>query len=224
MANRAYLRIWTRDFREETMLEQFEKLLATVPFSAASKGFSRLMIQAVNPSEVPLVEWDNRSRPLDAPALVGWMREHRNADCACEAGALWEVWVYEGTTGVWQEQGLEITLTCFGPDYDSGANSEAGHFQADLGLEHYFTGHAGLLGSNGTPRTDPQHAIEAVFLEKMRRPENLRAYHEKTRANIKQLMDWMRAIEGAVPVERVLLWSEGEENLEARLDEILAFR
>ncbi|HYL10395.1 MAG TPA: hypothetical protein VEU31_06630 [Candidatus Acidoferrales bacterium] len=223
MANRAYLRIWTRDFSEETMLEQFEKLLAAVPFSAASKGFSRLTIQAVDPSEVPLVEWDNRSQPLDAAALAGWMREHRNADCAYEAGALWDVWVYEGTSGSWQKQPLELTLACFGPDYDSGANSETGHFQADLGFEHYFTGHAGLLGSNGTPRTDPQHPIEAVFLEKMRRPENLRAYHEKTRENIQQLMNWMRAIEAAVPVERTLLWSEGEENLEARLDEILAF-
>jgi hypothetical protein len=29
-------------------------------------------------------------------------------------------------------------------------------------------------------------------------------------------------VEKALPLERYLLWSEGEENLEARLDEILA--
>jgi len=58
----------------------------------------------------------------------------------------------------------------------------------------------------------------------MRRPENLRQYHEKTRENIQQLMNWVSAMEAALPVERTLLWSEGEENLEARLDEILSVR
>jgi len=31
-------------------------------------------------------------------------------------------------------------------------------------------------------------------------------------------------VEEALPVERFRLWSEGEENLEARLDEILVVR
>jgi hypothetical protein len=34
----------------------------------------------------------------------------------------------------------------------------------------------------------------------------------------------MQAVEQALPVERYRLWSEGEENFEARLDEILAVR
>jgi hypothetical protein len=52
-------------------------------------------------------------------------------------------------------------------------------------------------------------------------PENLQRYQEKTRENIRQLLDWIRKIEKAVPVERVRLWSEGEENFEARVEEIL---
>jgi hypothetical protein len=32
----------------------------------------------------------------------------------------------------------------------------------------------------------------------------------------------MGQIEGAIPVEHVHLWSEGEENFEARLEEIVA--
>ena len=35
---------------------------------------------------------------------------------------------------------------------------------------------------------------------------------------------WIEAIEQALPVERSELWSEGEENFEARLDAILARR
>jgi hypothetical protein len=53
---------------------------------------------------------------------------------------------------------------------------------------------------------------------------NLNQYHAKTRENIQQLFDWVEAIERALPVERSELWSEGEENFEARLDAILAQR
>jgi len=38
------------------------------------------------------------------------------------------------------------------------------------------------------------------------------------------LFNWVDAIERALPVERSELWSEGEENMEARLDGILAQR
>jgi len=53
---------------------------------------------------------------------------------------------------------------------------------------------------------------------------NVREYHAKTRENNPQLMNWLDAVERALPVERSELWSEGEENFEARLDAILAQR
>jgi hypothetical protein len=52
----------------------------------------------------------------------------------------------------------------------------------------------------------------------------LREYQEKTLENIQMLMAWMRSAEEALSVDRIRLWSEGEENFEARLDEILAVR
>jgi hypothetical protein len=58
----------------------------------------------------------------------------------------------------------------------------------------------------------------------MAKPANLLLYQEKTRENIKALFDWVRRIEKALPMERLRLWSEGEENFEARLEEILAAR
>jgi hypothetical protein len=58
----------------------------------------------------------------------------------------------------------------------------------------------------------------------MSQPQNLREYQLKTRENIQKLMGWMGAVEEALPVERFRLWSEGEENFEARIDEILAVR
>jgi hypothetical protein len=53
---------------------------------------------------------------------------------------------------------------------------------------------------------------------------NLKEYHAKTRENIQQLFNWVESLERALPVERSELWSEGEENFEARLDAILAQR
>ena len=65
---------------------------------------------------------------------------------------------------------------------------------------------------------------EEEFLRTMAQPGNLRTYHEKTRENIRHVYRWMMGIERALPVARIRLWSEGEENLEARLEEILAVR
>ena len=53
---------------------------------------------------------------------------------------------------------------------------------------------------------------------------NLKEYHAKTRENIQQLFRWVESLEQALPVERSELWSEGEENFEARLDAIAARR
>ena len=102
----------------------------------------------------------------------------------------------------------------------------AGHFTADLGFEHFFTGHGGLLapGSASNPFDSSDHPIEHTFRQWMAVPNNLKEYHAKTRENIKQLFSWVEAIERALPVERSELWSEGEENFEARLDAIVARR
>ena len=54
-------------------------------------------------------------------------------------------------------------------------------------------------------------------------PGNLKEYHAKTRANIQQLFSWVRVDRaGSAGRERSQLWSEGEQNFEARLDAILA--
>jgi hypothetical protein len=63
--------------------------------------------------------------------------------------------------------------------------------------------------------------MEKTFRQWMATPANLKEYHAKTRANIQQLFNWMDAIHQALPVDRSQLWSEGEENFEARLDAIL---
>ena len=221
MTNRAYASFWCKGFSEATMLGQFERLLETVPLSSSLPGFASLVIRAVGPEEGALAEHDLRSQGIDAAAVAELARLHQHADCSYEVQTEWDLWAYDGA-GLWSPRPQKLEIFCFGEAYDEGVYREAGHFQIGVGFEHLFTGHAGLLG-NRAPAT-PQHPVEATFLEKMSQPENLRVYREKTSENIRRLFGWMRRIETALPLERWRLWSEGEENFEAGLDDILALR
>lgn len=205
------------------MLDRLERLLETVPVSTERPGFASLIVRAVEPSEAPILEHDFRNGEADAAAVVALAREHRNADCSYEVEAHWDLWQPDLEKGLWQRGPQQLLLICHGADYDSGVAAESGQFLADLGLEHLYTGHAGLLGGRGPSGAPPgADALEAEFLARMIREDQLRQYHEKTRQNIQQLLDWTRSVEQALPVERTVMWSEGEENLEARLDAILA--
>lgn len=200
-----------------------ERLLETVPFSASQPGFGWLVMRAVDATESPLIEQDLRMQPATPAELLELVRDQIHADTALEAQASWDVWVFETASGKWVEQPQPLLLLCCGEEYDNGVFQQFGHFQADVGFEHLFTGHGGLL-SGGGANSVPEHPIEAEFLAHMAVPENLREYREKTRQNIRLLMDWMQRIVKDPGVARCQLWSEGEENLEARLDEILARR
>lgn len=221
VSNQSYLSVWCADFPEELILERFGAFLATVPFSAAKPGFTELTIRAVNASEIPVLEQDLRSIPLDAAGIVEISQEHLHSDCSYEVRCHWDLSVFEAAEGKWKAEPQALEISCHGEDYDDGFWRENGHFEVNFGFEHFFTGHAGLLGIRRNARP-AQSAEEARFLEAMAWPENLERYQDKTRENIRKLLDWVRRIEAAVPVERVQLWSEGEENFEARLDEILA--
>jgi hypothetical protein len=223
MANRDYITFWSSNFTEQTMLEQFEHLLRTVPVSSADAGFQRLIVRAIGPAEIPLAEHDLRGvgmKPADIAALA---REYVNADTAFEVEASWDLWRWDADTGHWIRGPEPLLLTCQGEAYDDGTAGASGHFLVDAGLEHLYTGHAGLLGS-GAARYSPAGHIETEFLAVMSQEENLHEYQERTRQNIQQLMHWVQTVAQALPIERFTVWSEGEENLEARLDEILAVR
>lgn len=224
MANQAFLRVWCKDFPEDLILELFGSFLGRVPFSAKRPGFTYLTVRAVDSTEIPVFEQDLRSLPLDAPSVVELSREHLHNDTSYDVRCDWDLWVSEGEAARWEIEPQPLEISCYGEDYGEKVWLESGHFEANLGFEHLFTGHAGLLGFDRGMRAVAESPEEAHFLEAMAWPENLQKYQEKTQENIRKLMDWARKIENALPVERVQLWSEGEENFEARLEEILATR
>ena len=228
MANRAYASIWAADFTEETLVERWRQFLETIPFSKDRRGFTELLIRAVDTTETPIIEQDLRSGEFGADVLAEIAQEHAHSDCSYETAAYWDLWTYDEATGSWALKPQPLGIICYGTDFDGAIWKEQGHFLVDAGFEHFFTGHAGLLGfrrGNGDAAKDsPKDRNEANFVAMMSEPVNLQAYQEKTRANIKKLYEWMSRVEAALPVERYRFWSEGEENFEARMEEILAAR
>jgi hypothetical protein len=226
MANRAYLRVWTRDFSEETMIAEFARFLTSAPLSAAMNTFAELTVQPVDTTESPVASWDLRGQGYGAAEVAALALQHLNSDSAYIATAKWDLWDLDVESLKWQHAPQPLVLICNGSEFDNMVAASEGHFVADLGFEHFFTGHAGLLAASKAtnPFDSSDHPVEHTFRRWMAAGGNLKEYHAKTRANIQQLFGWVEAIQSALPVERSELWSEGEENFEARLDAILAQR
>ena len=183
-----------------------------------------MTVRAVDVTETPILELDLRAMPLDANGIMEIVGEQIHSDCSYEVGCYWDLSTFDAATGASKAEPQPIEIFCRGEDYDGGLWRESGHLEVNLGFEHFFTGHAGLLGTRPGAKAPPQSPEEARFLEAMAWPENLEKYQEKTRENIRKLLDWAGRIEKTVPVESLWLWSEGEENFEARIEEIVAVR
>jgi len=229
MANHAYLRVWTRDFSEATMIPEFARFLTTAPVAAIApdrQAFTELVVQAVDSAESSVAEWDLREMGYGPAEIAALAAQHLNVDTAYVVSAKWDLWRFDVDSVSWKLEPQPLILTMHGLAYEDGLADSAGHLVADLGFEHFFTGHAGLLapGAASNPFASSDHPVEHTFRQWMAAPSNLKEYHAKTRENIQQLFRWVEAVETALPVERSELSSEGEENFEARLDAIAAQR
>jgi hypothetical protein len=224
MANRAYLRVWTRDFSGSTLIAQFARFLTTAPLSASEPAFKELIVQPIDATELSLAEWDLKDLGYGAPEVAALAIQHLHPDSAYIVHGKWDLWSFDAEALKWIHRPEPLLITCHGPEYDGGIGASEGNFTVDLGFEHFFTGHGGLLapGAASNPFESSDHPLEHTFRQWMAVPANLKEYHAKTRENIQLLFRWVEAIEAALPVERSELSSEGEANFEARLDAILA--
>lgn len=222
MANQAFVSVWCVDFPEEQILKRLDMFLSTIPFSAARPGIDRITIRAIDASESPIVEQDFRAMPLEIAGAIDFISSYVHSDCSYEFHCYWDLWVFDPATAKFSLEPHGGEILCHGEDYDNGFWVDNGHFQVCLGFEHLFTGHARLLGPGRAEAAVAVSREEARFLEAMAWPENFERYQQKTQENIRKLLDWSQRMAKAVPLAQLRLWSEGEENFEARLDEILA--
>jgi hypothetical protein len=223
MANRAYLRVWTRDFTESTLIAQLARFLATAPLSTSQPTFTELTVQPIDATETPVASWDLRPTKFGPAEVAALAIQQLNFDSAYQVSGKWDLWGMEIESLVWQRKPEPLLISCQGLDYDGGIAATDGNFSVDLGFEHFFTGHGGLLapGAAANPFESSDHPVEHTFRRWMSSDGNLKEYHARTGENIQQLFAWMESIERALPVERSTLSSEGEENFEARLHEIV---
>jgi hypothetical protein len=226
MANRAYLRVWTRDFSLATLIAQLARFLTTAPHSESQPAFTELTVQPIDPTETPVASWDLRPTKFGPAEVAALAIQQLNFDSAYQVAGKWDLWELNLESLKFERQPQPLLVTCQGLDYDGGIAASDGNFLVDLGFEHFFTGHAGLLapGAAANPFDSSDHPLEHTFRRWMSAGGNLKEYHARTRENIQLLFAWMERIEAALPVERSEVWSEGEENFEARLDAILGQR
>src|SRR5208282_2178503 len=145
MANRAYLHVWTRDFTEATLIAQLARFLATAPLSTTRPTFTELTVQPIDATETPVASWDLRPLKYGAAEVAALAIQQLNFDSAYQVAGKWDLWDLNTETLKWTHQPEPLLLTCQGLDYDGGVASTDGNFAVDLGFEHFFTGHAGLL-------------------------------------------------------------------------------
>ena len=151
MANQAYLNVWCKDFPEDRIIERFGAFLATVPFSATRPGFTNLTFGQWTSRNRPCSSWTCarcRSMPGESSKLRGTMF---TADCSFETGAYWDLALFDAGTGKSKIEPQTLEIFCRGEDYDDGFWRQNGHFEVNLGFEHFFTGHGRLLGIRRGP-------------------------------------------------------------------------
>jgi hypothetical protein len=122
MANRSYLRVWTRDFSEETMIAEFARFMTTAP-TAEKGGFRQLTIQPVDPTEPPMVEWDLKEGVFNPPEIAALALQNLASDTAYIVDAAWDLWTFDVETLKWSEAPQPLELVCQGPTFDENITS-----------------------------------------------------------------------------------------------------
>lgn len=225
MPNYAYLSLWFDDGSPAALIAHAEKLLRFFPISESEPGLRAFVIRAVNPAEPPLFE---RDFLFSAEEVRSCLAEFFQADCAAELRAYWDLWTYrhDGTQLDWQQGPSPVEFVFHGESYDEATFAENGHALITLGLEHVFTGHAGILSGSAAEAKPEQFEVRAEyeFALALQEPEVLETYRTHTLENIRRLLALERALWTGLPIERRRLWSEGEVDLERRLEEVLLHR
>ena len=139
MANRAYLRVWTRDFSQTTLIAQFARFLTTAPLSASENAFKELIVQPIDATELSLAEWDLKDLGYGAPEVAALAIQHLHPDSAYIVNAKWDIWTFDVESLKWMHKPEPLMLTCHGPEYDGGIAASEGHFYSGSGIRTLFS-------------------------------------------------------------------------------------
>lgn len=173
-------------------MRNFEKLLRIVPFSQREQPQSVISIHGVSLNEPPLMERPVNG-PIDISDVLETLQDYQGEDVAYRVESWWDLWQYETD---WELSPARIALSCFGPEFESGAERESGEqddLRIDFGLDSNYLPQPELPGS---PRL-----IES---------------------NIKSLLRLVHELDSQLPVRLRKLETESGENFADRLQHMLS--
>ncbi len=191
MADQLFLSYWLRDFTEQNMLRQYEKLLRLFPFSRLSKLAAVFRILPIDNSQ-PAVFERAYPTPPDLSDVLAAAVEFRHPDCCYRLEAAWDLWQFEND---WKLTPSPVTLVCLGPAFDPDFDNETGD-RDDLRLEF---------------------GVDANFLPQPGLPGEVRM----VQSNIKSLLKLVHDADDKLGAERRLLWTETGENFHDKLQRAL---
>jgi hypothetical protein len=131
MPDRLTLSCWARGFHSINMLNHWEKLLHTFPFSKLSQRNAVGRVHAVSLREPVLDEYPF-APAVDPAGVLALAREHQHEDCAYELECAWDL-VDPGRD--FQLAPAPVSLWCFGPGFE---NETGDQLRIDLGVEDFF--------------------------------------------------------------------------------------
>jgi len=225
MANHSYLSFWFSDFTIEKGLSHLEALLTLFP-TAATRPDLQLTIRSLDPTQVPIGEYD----VLGAPASIQEIASQcLHDDTSYQVTTYWDLWQPHPSNeqDPWELTNAPVEILLQGEHYDNGQFRNTGHAFLRLGLEHLFTGHASILSGAELRPEDFTNRAEYDFMFALQEPKTLASYRSHICENIRTLHNYLLAVQKGLPsqnlpIERHLLWSEGEKDFAARTAQIIA--
>jgi hypothetical protein len=221
MANYAFLSLWFQEGRAEASPEHFSKLLRLIPPSTAQPGFRRFVVRGVDLTQAPLLECEFLAT---TEAVRQQVEELFEPDCSCEVTAYWDLWQCRLVSGPhleWGDAPARLELDLYGEAFDDACFRETGHILVNFGLEHLFTGHAGVLAGHAPEPENASNPTEQAFAFALLQMGALETYRQRTQENVRRLYALLKQAGETLPLAKVRLWSEGETDFAGRSREIL---
>lgn len=191
MTDQLFLSIWLDRKGRAERTREFEKLLRSFPFSQREQPQSVFSILAVASTEPPLLEKPVNG-PVDVDDVFTSMEDYRGDDIAFELESWWDLWIYDGD---WKLAPARVLISCFGAEFDSGTEGDAGKqedLRIDFGVDTHYLPDPGIPGG-------------AKLIE----------------SNVKSLLRLVHEVDSTLDVKRRKLQTESGDNFAARLQQAL---
>ncbi|MCI0402993.1 MAG: hypothetical protein L0212_05650 [Acidobacteria bacterium] len=183
-------------FREFTVERGLRHLEAALALfpQSAARTGFHLVVRSLGPEEGSTLERDLIAAPADVHALAS---EFLHEDTAYEVTAFWELW-QPHPGGRWEQAPSPVELVLQGAEYNpTGGEAERAHLLINLGRESLFIGRA------ATPQESSRGPL---------------------RGNVDRLYSFLGDLHNSLPVERHLIWSEGNEDFARLAEQLQALR